>query len=117
MARNRTVRRFVARLRLVCSDLIRRARVALMQLDNPSQPLPLKLRIAAFVVAAVLALSLLELWAGGIRFMKLVAHVTQQIAEQEAAKAPPTPPKAAEAPAETPGVVSVGIVPEPRRAQ
>lgn len=64
-----------------------------------------KYRIAAICVAAVLALSLLELWAGGIRFMKLVTHVAQQIAEQETDAEPEAPP-------ETPGVVPVGILPE-----
>jgi hypothetical protein len=81
-----------------------------MSLASPSHPLPLKLRIGMAVIAAVLALSLLELWAGGIRFMKLVAHVAQQVAEHEAAKASP-PPETSETPPETPGVVSVGIVP------
>jgi hypothetical protein len=81
-----------------------------MSLASPSHPLPLKLRIGVAIIAAVLALSLLELWAGGIRFMKLVAHVAQQIAEQEAAKAPPAS-ETSEARPETPGVVSVGIVP------
>jgi len=74
----------------------------------------LKFRIAAFVVAAVLALSLLQLWAGGVRFMKLVANVAAQIAEQELAKAgpPPSETKAEPEPQpETPGVVSVGIIP------
>jgi hypothetical protein len=79
---------------------------------QPTHPVPLKFRIAALVVAAVLALSLLELWAGGVRFMKLVASVAQQIAEQEMAKAPQAGPPP-EPKAETPGVVSVGIIPTP----
>ena len=87
-----------------------------MQRDDPTHPLPLKARIAMAVVAAVLALSLLELWAGGIRFMKLVAHVAQQIADQEMAKAPPAPPPEAEQ-KETPGVVPVGILPAPEKAK
>jgi hypothetical protein len=89
-----------------------------MQINNPSHPLPLGLRLGALAVAAVLALSLLELWAGGIRFMKLVAHVAEQIAEQEAAKAPPPQPSSADQAPETPGVVPVGIIPaEPGRKQ
>jgi len=82
----------------------------MMALDNPSNPLPLKFRLGAAVIAAVLALSLLELWAGGVRFMKLVSHVAQQIADQEAAKAPPPPQP--EEPV-TPGVVPVIIPPLP----
>jgi hypothetical protein len=81
-----------------------------MALNSSSHPVSLKLRIGAIVVSAVLALSLLEVWAGGVRFMKLVADIARQVAENEMAKAPP--PAAPEAP-ETPGVVSVGIIPTP----
>ena len=58
-----------ARLRAYCAALWRRARLPAMLLES-THPVPWKFRIAAVLVAAVLALSLLELWAGGVRFMK-----------------------------------------------
>ncbi len=90
----------------------RQARLLLMMLNSPSHPLPLKFRIGIVILSAVLALSLLEVWAGGVRFMKVVAQITQQIAEREMAKAPPPaePPRS-----DTPGVVEVGIIPTPEK--
>lgn len=112
MPRNQTFRRTFRRIRAYCTAVLRRAKLGTMLLQ-PTHPVPLKFRIAALVVAAVLALSLLELWAGGVRFMKLVASIAQQIAEQEMAKAPQAGPPPEPKAAETPGVVSVGIIPAP----
>jgi hypothetical protein len=78
---------------------------------NP-EPVPLKYRIAIGATAVLLGLSMLEIWAGGVRFMKLVTKVATDIAAHEekkqAAQAPP-------AEIETPGVVHVGILPPDKK--
>jgi len=71
------------------------------------EPLPLKYRAAIVVAAVLLGLSMLELWAGGIRFMKLVTKVATDIAAEEEKKQAQAPPEEHV----TPGVVTVGILP------
>jgi hypothetical protein len=72
------------------------------------EPLPWKYQAVIIVAAVLLGLSMLELWAGGVRFMKLVTKVATEIAADEAKKEAVQTPHAAP---ETPGVVTVGILP------
>ena len=82
---------------------------------HPSGPLPWQLRLAALAAAFVLSLSVLVIWVSGVKFMRLLSHVAQQIADSSA---PPPPPSDRLEPMEssTPGVVPVGILPPPQKA-
>lgn len=77
-----------------------------------------KVRVGAVVAACVLALALLEVWAAGVRFMHLVARVASQVAETEArAAAERDAAKQGAQASDTPGVVTVGIVPEAKKTE
>jgi hypothetical protein len=79
-----------------------------MSLGPPSQRLPWQLRLAALVAAFVVSLSLVVFWIAGVRFVRLVADVSQQLAQSEASS---TAPKQEPTEKPDPGVVSVRVLP------
>jgi hypothetical protein len=71
--------------------------------------LPWQLRVAAFIAASVFALSLIVVYAAGIKFVRLLAKVSAEIAQSESSR-----PSEEPAPQDTDnsGIVSVSILPK-----
>lgn len=74
--------------------------------------LPWHLRLAAFLAAILLSLSLLVVYAAGVKFVGVVARVSALVAQSES-----SPPASNPSPQEKsePGVVSVGIIPQEKK--
>ena len=74
---------------------------------------PLLFRLLALVVAAGLALTLLQIGVAGVRFMRLLGKVSSQIAQSEA---PPAKPRILPETSVTPGIVAVQLLPPAPRS-
>lgn len=79
-----------------------------MSLSPPSQRLPWQLRVAAIAAALLISLSLVVFWIAGVRFVRLVAKVSHQLAQSEVSS---VPPKQEPTEKHEPGVVSVKVLP------